>query len=58
MKSPRLASMSLDALVSLRKKIDARITKAVNKERKRFTGLIRDLDGMTGSSAAPAASGS
>jgi DNA-binding protein H-NS len=56
-KSPRLTSMTLDALVVLRKKVDAAITKRISKERKRFQGLLQDLDGVIGRPAgsAPAA---
>ena len=45
-KSPRLTSMSLEELSALRKKIDAVITKKLVKERARFAGLLKDLDGF------------
>jgi len=38
--------MSLDALVALRKKIDAVVTKKLLKERARFAGLLKELDGF------------
>jgi DNA-binding protein H-NS len=46
MKSPRLASMTLEELSALRKNIDAIITKKLVKERARFAGLLKDLDGF------------
>lgn len=48
MKSPRLTSMTIEALVSLRKKIDARILKAVEKERKRIVGILGEIDRLDG----------
>ncbi len=46
MNSPRLTSMSLEELPALRTKIDAVIAKKLMKERARFAGLLKDLDGF------------